>query len=647
VHDLNLILVAGALAAGAYLGRLTWRRLGYRCARWPARAVFIVLNVVFGATLAATYELREPGFGIVAAVALFSANFLDAFIVRRAGGPDPVCLQDRLLSIVDLLVWEARTPESISIARARARDLLALRTTLTRRVIDAINAAIDARFGSDHFDIPTVTATWEEVDRALEDLRERAGDRGLERVRASIRRVSAVGKRSANLLRPSVERTAAVLTISNALAGTLLAGAGVLILVVVGVAVRAGLGPIALGGALAILVVLASFRWPLLPLFAFVILTPVEDVVVVGPFGSLSRYGEILFVLAYALPRLGRLEMRAIPLSAWGFVIWVTLSVSWALDRSVSIQELPILGLLFVTGLAVAALVVERPTMVRPLIWAYSASAFVVAAYGLFQFIQSGAVTGPNDRAAAFENQNPAYFAAFLLPALVFSVNELLNWRAVLASAAVASVTAGAILASGTRAAWFGAALAILFVVVPRLSPARRLAAVCLAATLSIGIFQVSSLTTLIVDRAALALSTGGAGRTDIWTVGLSIYESAPLTGVGISNYPVAYTPEIVRSSAVGVYSSQNGAYRAPHNIVVETLAELGPVGLALLAVFLIPLIARAGWGPEGPVVQAVVVSLVTTSFFLDILNRKQFWLFLAIACGLALLRSRRRVLLE
>ena len=150
------------------------------------------------------------------------------------------------------------------------------------------------------------------------------------------------------------------------MAGTLLAGAGVLILVVVGVAVRAGWGPIALGGALAILVVLASFRWPLLPLFAFVLLTPVEDIVVLGPFGTLSRYGEILFVLAYALPRLGRLEMRAIPLSAWGFVVWATVSVTWAIDRSVSIQELPILGLLFVTGLAVAALVVERPTVVRP-----------------------------------------------------------------------------------------------------------------------------------------------------------------------------------------------------------------------------------------------------------------------------------------
>lgn len=644
MDNLNLILAAGAMAAAAYLGRLTWRRLGYRCARWPARAVFILLNGVFGAALAAAYGLGEPAFGVAAGAALFAANFLDAFTIRLTGGPDPLCLQHRLRSIVDRLAPDARTPESIASARVRARDLLGVRTPTTFRVIDAINAAIDARFTTTEFDIPTVNAAWEEVERALEELRMRAGNRGVERARGVIGRVAAVGRRPADLPRPVIERTAAVLTISNALAGTLLAGAGVLILVVVGVAVRAGWGPIALGGALAILAVLVSFRWPLLPLFAFVVLTPVEDILVLGPFGSLSRYGEILFVLAYALPRLGRLEMRAIPLSAWGFVIWVTLSVSWALDRSVSIQELPILGLLFVTGLAVAALVVERPTVVRPLIWAYSASAFVVAAYGLFQFIQSGAVTGPNDRAAAFENQNPAYFAAFLLPALVFSVNELLNWRAVLASAAVASVTAGAILASGTRGAWFGAALAILFVVVPRLSPARRLAAVCLAATLSIGIVQVSSLTTLIVDRAALALSTGGAGRTDIWTVGLSIYESAPLTGVGISNYPVAYTPEIVRSSAVGVYSSQNGAYRAPHNIAVQTLAELGPVGLALLALFLIPLVVRAGWGPEGPVVQAVVVSLVTSSFFLDMINRKQLWLFLAIACGLALLRSRRRV---
>jgi O-antigen ligase len=210
-------------------------------------------------------------------------------------------------------------------------------------------------------------------------------------------------------------------------------------------------------------------------------------------------------------------------------------------------------------------------------------------------------------------------------------------------SALVTSLTAGAILASGTRAAWVGAIVAVVLFILPRLSFGHALRAVWLAAALAVAAVQFPSLTTLIVDRASSAISSGGAGRTDIWTVGVTIYRGSPLTGVGIANFPVAYTPERVRDSDVGAYSAQNPAGYAPHNIAIQTLAELGPIGLALLATFLIPLIARAGWGPDGPVIQAVVASLVSTAFFLDIVNRKWFWLFLAIACGLALLRSRRR----
>lgn len=444
------------------------------------------------------------------------------------------------------------------------------------------------------------------------------------------------------LVGPSVDRAVELIGIRPAVAWAALAG-----LVLVGAAgiafvTWAGLQVLALGAVAALVVVLVSFRWPLVPLFLFVALTPVEELVVIGPFGSLSRYGEILFILAYGLPRLGRLRIRAMPLTAYGFVIWATLSVGWAIDRTVAATELPVLGLLYVTAVVVAALVSERPSIVRPLIWTYSASAVAVGVLGLAAFLTSGAVTGPNDRAAAFQDQNPAYYAAILLPAFVFAVNELLNGRTVLVSAAVTAVTAGAILASGTRAAWVGAAIAVVVFVLPRLSVPRRLAAIGVAGAVAIGVLQFSGLTTLIVDRAVLALSTGGAGRTDIWTVGLTIYESEPLTGVGLANFPVAYTPAAVRNSDVGAYSADNPAYRAPHNIAIGTLAELGPIGLLLLAGFLAPLSLRRGWGPNGPIVQAIVASLVVNAFFLDIVNRKQFWLFLAIACGLAVLRRER-----
>ena len=91
----------------------------------------------------------------------------------------------------------------------------------------------------------------------------------------------------------------------------------------------------------------------------------------------------------------------------------------------------------------------------------------------------------------------------------------------------------------------------------------------------------------------ATAGASGGAGRTDIWSVGLVIFESSPVIGVGFGNFPVAYTPQMVIEADVGF---SQGAYRDPHNLVVSTSAELGLVGLALLGLFLVPLACeRAG----------------------------------------------------
>ncbi len=119
------------------------------------------------------------------------------------------------------------------------------------------------------------------------------------------------------------------------------------------------------------------------------------------------------------------------------------------------------------------------------------------------------------------------------------------------------------------------------------------------------------------------------------WSVALTIYETAPVLGVGFQNFSVAYTPERVRETDVGGYDSAN---KAPHNIVIGTMVELGPFGLLLLAAFLGPLVLKRGWGPEGAVVQAALAALVINALFLDLLNRKQFWLIVGIACGLAYL---------
>ena len=145
-----------------------------------------------------------------------------------------------------------------------------------------------------------------------------------------------------------------------------------------------------------------------------------------------------------------------------------------------------------------------------------------------------------------------------------------------------------------------------------------------------------------MAQRAETALTSGGAGRTDIWAVGVTIYSSAPVLGVGFANFSIAYTQDAVRASDVRTwnYLEQLG----PHNLAIGTLIELGPIGLGLLALFVLPFMLRRGWGPDAAMIQAALASLLTLALFLDILsNRKQLWLIIGLAAGLAYVRDRRR----
>ena len=413
---------------------------------------------------------------------------------------------------------------------------------------------------------------------------------------------------------------------------------------IVAVATRTDRQFTALAAAAGLLIVLLSIRWPLLPLFGYVVLIPVEEAVVIGDLGTLSRYAAILFVITYGIPRLGRLTIRAMPLAGWGYVAWAIFSATWAIDLNAASTEIPVLVLLFIVAIVIAAVVVERPTIVRPLLWAYSLSAAATACLGVIAYLQGGGPLGPEDRVAAIQNQNPAYYAAILLPALIFALYELVNGRRLFTSFGVMLVCTAAIVASGTRGAWLGAAVVFVLFLLPRLDPARRAAAAGIVLALLVITIQLPGLSTLVQERTDIALSSGGSGRTDIWSVGLSIYESAPITGVGLGNFPVAFTPERVRDVAVVITDPKTLTNRAPHNIVISTLGELGLIGLLLLGMFLGPLVLRRGWGPEAAAVQAALASLLVLALFLDILNRKQLWLLIAIACGLSYIARRQRL---
>lgn len=406
------------------------------------------------------------------------------------------------------------------------------------------------------------------------------------------------------------------------------------VVAVVALATWLGRLPILLGAGLFGLVTIVSFRWPFLALAGFAALIPIEEVLLIEGLGTASRFAGIGFAVTYGLPRLGHLALGAMPPAAWAYLAWALVSIGWAIDADVAWSQLPTLLQLFAIALFVADFVARRPEIVRPLLWVYSLSAAVTAAIGIVGYAAQG--LGASTRATAIQGQDPAQFAAVLMPALVFGLYEVLKGDRRILGGAVALVTALGVIVSGTRGAWVATMVAILFFILPQLRPRRRIAAIVTTLAIITIAYQVPGVPNLLAERTGSALSTGGAGRTDIWLVGLTIYESHPVAGVGYANFPVAYTSEAVRDTDLRSVSGALTEGRAPHNLVVGTLVELGAIGALLLALFLGPLVLRRGWGPDAATVQAALASLLTLALFLDVIaNRKQVWLVIGLLAGL------------
>jgi hypothetical protein len=237
-----------------------------------------------------------------------------------------------------------------------------------------------------------------------------------------------------------------------------------------------------------------------------------------------------------------------------------------------------------------------------------------------------------------------------------------------LASRATALAKAGAPLevaqAQGQRLAWQVAALACLGAlsawVVHRFASRVRIPlpggrAVAVAALIALSVVAVAALAReggpdAVADRALQAfrqeppptsgtldrrlLSVSGHGRADYWRVAARMVERDPLLGEGAGGFERRWMEE---------RRASNNA-RDAHNLYLETLAELGPVGLALLLVALIAPLAGLGKVRDAPLVPAaaaayaafLVHAAVDWDWELPVL------VLPALACGAILLAGAR-----
>jgi O-antigen ligase len=395
---------------------------------------------------------------------------------------------------------------------------------------------------------------------------------------------------------------------------------------------RGLLEPLAIGvaGVAAIIFTLVKPRATLL---IYVALIPWDDFIAVGEAGTITRAVGAVFFAGYFLHRFGQIRLRTIPRTGWAFLAWALASFVWALDQSVAGAQLLTLLQLFVMMVVVADFAAEEPDVVRQVLIAFSLSAVGTAVFAIGAAAVGGGIG--EDRIGAFESQDVAQFAALLVPAFLFLLVELVEWRRpLIAGAGFLLVSAGIVL-SGTRSAWVAAGVGAAVIVLPLIGR-RGLVPIVMIALAGLSLFTIDELRGVIVDRLSTALESGGTGRVDIWAVGLNIFGDQPIVGVGYGNFPVAFTPEVIRDTNVpGLDVNVLDPGAGSHSIIVGTIVELGIVGLILLVPFLWSVIFGRGRGMTWNVVHGTVIALLAQAVFLDVLNRKHVWLFLGLALGM------------
>ncbi len=189
----------------------------------------------------------------------------------------------------------------------------------------------------------------------------------------------------------SVARIGRALRLDPRLAGAVVAAFVLTIALAAAVATRQGMLPIAVGAATAVVATIVGFRWPLVLLLAFVALIPIEEVAAArGLRNGQSRCWDPVrahlraATTEQAQPR-RHPSRRAGRISPGRFA-----SLSWSLGTDAASEKLGTLVQLFVIALFTADFVVQRPSIVRPVLWAYSLSAAATAVIGVATYLAQG-----------------------------------------------------------------------------------------------------------------------------------------------------------------------------------------------------------------------------------------------------------------
>lgn len=402
------------------------------------------------------------------------------------------------------------------------------------------------------------------------------------------------------------------------------------------------------------LIYLALVRPFMFPYGLYVLLIPYDTLLGLPPEGTITKFVGIvsIAVLLFYCLRVRKIAPLTNALRVMiAFVVWMSVSLLWSVNLEHSLPWIPTyfgLVLLYAALTLTPLDIKDFKFLLGLVVFSFLVASFVGMAnfHGITHAGTQNLATADQDRLILKMGDNEVdpndYADAFVFPIAIATMLTLRSRRffsKLAGLAAVGSMTA-AMLMAGSREALL-TIVAVFAYYFWRSRYRAQLAGLGLVVAIA-----VMPLTPTLIDRFQLAISTGGAGRTSIWGVGLAAAKHYALLGSGIGTFPDVYNQFYLSVPQIHPYG-WNGP---PHNVILHFLVELGVIGLAAVVFFFVTnftmLRAIAKDHPLFDyriVMEAGLLSVCSASLFIDTLNLKWVWVVFSMIAQLVFLAATFR----
>jgi O-antigen ligase len=374
--------------------------------------------------------------------------------------------------------------------------------------------------------------------------------------------------------------------------------------------------------------------------------------------GKAPLAGALLLLVAWIGTRRVRgavvapeLSVRIARIAFVLLLVWVTLSISWASERSDAWSE-AIQWYLAGGVFLLVSTVATTPARVRLIALAFIAGALASIVIGL---TGSGLSTTADALDLATRRRfsggagDPNYLAAGLVAAIALTGGLMASVRDPLAKlgfVATALALAAAMAATASRGGLVAALCAVAAAIALARERRAETAAFAVCAIASVAILLLA-LSPAGWERATTPDATG-TGRTELWRVATRMASDHPLAGVGVNGFEHEAAAYVLRPGNLTFVDNIADRPSVAHNVYLQQLAETGAVGLLLLLCVCVACLAasqtaagrfRAGgdraMAALASATTVAMIGLLAASAFISNSTDKRLWIVLALGPAL------------